>query len=114
MLARNFALLKMVPAASPTLAPVCKVAPEPCEPGLYIVTARYYTASRSADVTAQVRALVEGGAHSFVVTNEAMGGDPHVGVEKVLEVRWRAQGREEVVRARERSVLALPTASKSA
>lgn len=59
----------------------------------HILQARYGSGERGVDVTSRVLELVRGG-QNFVVSNEALGGDPLPGVTKTLRITVRgADGR---------------------
>jgi hypothetical protein len=76
--------------------------------GLRIVGAYYGVQGRTANVTELLRSRVRDGALSFVVTNGALGGDPAIGVDKVLIVVYRFQGMETATAVREGNTLTIP------
>jgi len=55
-----------------------------------------------------LRARVRDGAMSFVVTNNALGGDPAVGADKYLIVIYRYHGQEAATFVREGYTLTIP------
>jgi hypothetical protein len=76
--------------------------------GLRIVGAYYGVQGHTANVTELLRSRVHDRMLSFVVTNGALGGDPAVGVDKVLIVVYRYQGMETATAVREGNTLAIP------
>lgn len=69
--------------------------------GLQIESARYGVGNRWNDVTALLQNSIQNDGLRMQVTNATMGGDPAPANEKVLEVRYRYQGRSESVTIRE-------------
>ncbi|MBD8657140.1 hypothetical protein IFT68_16105 [Oxalobacteraceae sp. CFBP 13730] len=49
---------------------------------LKIITAFYGDATRGADVTAQVQAIVANGNDDVSISNQSLGGDPDIGTRK--------------------------------
>src|SRR5438046_2874262 len=83
------------------------------EEGWQIVRAEYGFKNRRTDVTDVRKDLVgrggvSDGAMSFVVTNNALGGDPAVGADKFLIVIYRYQGQEAATFVREGYTLTIP------
>lgn len=76
--------------------------------GLRIVGAYYGVQGHTANVTDLLRSRVREGILSFVVTNGALGGDPAIGVDKVLIVVYRYQGMETATAVREGNTLTIP------
>jgi len=76
--------------------------------GLKIIRAYYGIQGRTVNVTDMLRARVRDGAMSFVVTNNALGGDPAVGADKFLIVIYRYQGQEAATFVREGYTLTIP------
>jgi hypothetical protein len=76
--------------------------------GLRIVGAYYGVQGRTVNVTELLRSRVRGGALNFVVTNSALGGDPAIGLDKVLIVVYRYQGTETAAAVSEGNTLTLP------
>ena len=76
--------------------------------GLKIIRAYYGIQGRTVNVTDMLRARVRDGAMSFVVTNNALGGDPAVGADKYLIVIYRYQGQEAATFVREGYTLTIP------
>jgi len=76
--------------------------------GLKIIRAYYGIQGRTVNVTDMLRARVRDGAMSFVVTNNALGGDPAVGADKYLIVIYRYQGQEAATFVREGYPLTIP------
>ena len=76
--------------------------------GLKIIRAYYGIQGRTVNVTDMLRARVRDGAMSFVVTNNALGGDPAVGADKFLIVIYRYQGQEAATFVREGYTLTMP------
>jgi hypothetical protein len=76
--------------------------------GLRIIGAYYGVQGRTLNVTELLRSRVRDGVLSFVVTNGAMGGDPAVGLDKVLIVVYRYQGMETATAVPERAALTIP------
>lgn len=77
-------------------------------PGVSIVRAYYGWGGSTVNVTEVLRSRMRDGRISFVVTNNAMGGDPAVGADKILVVIYRFQGRESAAIVREGNTLSLP------
>jgi hypothetical protein len=75
---------------------------------LRIIRAYYGVQGRTVNVTELLRDRVRDGALAFVVTNSALGGDPAVGLDKVLIVVYRYQGTETAAAVREGNTLTLP------
>src|SRR5439155_21713361 len=75
--------------------------------GLKIIRAYYGIQGRTVNVTDMLRARVRDGAMSFVVTNNALGGDPAVGADKYLIVIYRYQGQVAATIVRERYTLTI-------
>lgn len=59
-----------------------------------IIAAAYGTASKGADVTAQVKKLVEQGKEEIRITNATLGGDPVPGVRKQFGVVYTFEGKQ--------------------
>ncbi|OLB86585.1 MAG: hypothetical protein AUI12_08705 [Acidobacteria bacterium 13_2_20CM_2_57_6] len=76
--------------------------------GLKIIRAYYGIQGRTVNVTDMLRARVRDGAMSFVVTNNALGGDPAVGADKYLIVIYRYHGQEAATFVREGYTLTIP------
>ena len=76
--------------------------------GLRVIRAFYGVQGRTVNVTEMLRSRVRDGALSFVVTNNALGGDPAVGYDKLLIVVYRYQGTETATAVREGNTLTLP------
>ena len=76
--------------------------------GLQVIRAYYGVQDRTVNVTETLRSRVRDGALSFVVTNNALGGDPAVGADKFLVVIYRYQGKEGAVFVREGNTLTIP------
>lgn len=76
--------------------------------GIRIVRAYYGVQGRTVNVTELLRSRVRDGALNFVVTNNALGGDPAVGSDKILIVVYRYQGTETATAVREGNALSLP------
>jgi hypothetical protein len=76
--------------------------------GLRIIRAYYGVQRRTVDVTDLLRSRMREGTLTFVVTNEALGGDPAVGADKVLIVVYRFEGRETAAAVREGNTLTIP------
>ena len=76
--------------------------------GLKIIRAYYGIQGRTVNVTDMLRARVRDGAMSFVVTNNALGGDPAVGADKFLIVIYRYQDQEAATFVREGYTLTIP------
>lgn len=76
--------------------------------GLRIIRAYYGIQGSTVNVTDMVRSRVRDGAISFVVTNNALGGDPAVGADKYLMVIYRYQGKEAATFVREGYTLTIP------
>jgi hypothetical protein len=73
-----------------------------------IIRAYYGVQRRTVDVTDLLRSRMREGTLIFVVTNEALGGDPAMGADKVLIVVYRFEGRETAAAVREGNTLTLP------
>lgn len=76
--------------------------------GLRIIRAYYGIQGSTVNVTDMVRSRVREGAISFVVTNNALGGDPAVGADKYLIVIYRYRGQEAATFVREGYTLTIP------
>jgi len=76
--------------------------------GLRIIRAYYGIQGRTVNVTELLRSRVRVGAINFVVTNEALGGDPAVGADKFLIVIYRYKGQEAATFVREGNSLTIP------
>ena len=76
--------------------------------GLRIVGAYYGVQGHTANVTELLRSRVHEGMLRFVVTNSALGGDPAVGVDKILIVVYRYQGMETATAVSEGNTVAIP------
>jgi hypothetical protein len=76
--------------------------------GLRIIRAYYGIQGRTVNVTELLRSRVRVGAINFVVTNDALGGDPAVGADKYLIVIYRYQGKESATFVREGNSLTIP------
>jgi hypothetical protein len=76
--------------------------------GLRIVGAYYGVQGRTVNVTELLRSRVRDGVLTLLVTNGAMGGDPAVGLDKVLIVVYRYQGNETATAIPERATLTIP------
>jgi hypothetical protein len=76
--------------------------------GLRIIRAYYGVQRRTVDVSDLLRSRVREGVLSFVVTNDALGGDPATGADKVLIVVYRFEGKETAAAVREGNTLTLP------
>jgi hypothetical protein len=75
---------------------------------LRIVRAYYGVQGKTVNVTDVLRSRVRDGVLTLVVTNNAMGGDPAVGADKILIVVYRSQGRETAAAVREGNTLTIP------
>lgn len=75
---------------------------------LRIIRAYYGLQGNTVNVTDLLRSRVRDGVLSLVVTNNAMGGDPAVGADKVLCVVYRYQGKEAATIVREGNPLTIP------
>jgi hypothetical protein len=73
-----------------------------------IIRAYYGVQRRTVDVTDLLRSRMREGTLAFVVTNEALGGDPAIGADKVLIVVYRFEGRETAAAVREGNTLTIP------
>ncbi len=76
--------------------------------GLRIIRAYYGIQGRTINVTELLRSRVRVGAINFVVTNDALGGDPAVGADKFLIVIYRYKGQEAATFVREGNSLTIP------
>jgi hypothetical protein len=76
--------------------------------GLRIIRAYYGIQGKTVNVTDMLRARVREGAVNFVVTNNALGGDPAVGADKYLIVIYRYRGQEAATFVREGYTLTIP------
>ncbi len=75
---------------------------------LRIIRAYYGIQGRTVNVTDMLRSRVRGGVINFVVTNNALGGDPAVGADKFLIVIYHYQGQEAATFVREGYTLTIP------
>jgi len=73
-----------------------------------IVRAYYGVQGRTVNVTDLLRSRVRDGMLNLVVTNNALGGDPAVGADKILIVIYRHQGKEAATFGREGNTLTIP------
>jgi hypothetical protein len=76
--------------------------------GFKIIRAYYGIQGTTVNVTDMLRARIRDGAVSFVVTNNALGGDPAVGADKYLIVIYRYHGQESATFVREGYTLTIP------
>jgi hypothetical protein len=76
--------------------------------GLRIIRGYYGVQGRTVNVTELLRSRVRDGVVSFVVTNDALGGDPAIGADKTLIVIYRYQGNETATAVREGYSLTIP------
>jgi hypothetical protein len=76
--------------------------------GLQIIRAFYGVQGRTVNVIDLLRARVRDGMLSLVVTNNAMGGDPAPGADKMLIVIYKTEGKEQAVAVREGNTLTIP------
>ncbi|HXY24178.1 MAG TPA: DUF3395 domain-containing protein [Candidatus Acidoferrum sp.] len=76
--------------------------------GLRIIRAYYGVQGRTNNVTDILRNQVRDGVLSMIVSNNALGGDPAVGADKVLIVVYRFQGTETAIAVPERATITLP------
>jgi len=76
--------------------------------GLRIMRAYYGVQGHTVNVTDMLRSRVRGGVINFVVTNNALGGDPAVGADKFLIVIYHYQGQEAATFVREGYTLTIP------
>ena len=82
--------------------------PDAYGPGLFIIRGFYGVQGRTVNVTELLRSRVRDGALAFPVRNEALGGDPATGADKVLIVVYRFQGVETATAVREGNMLSIP------
>lgn len=75
---------------------------------LQITKAFYGVKGKTVDVTDVLRSMVRDGALTLPVRNDAMGGDPAVGRDKVLIVVYRYRGQEQAAAVSEGDTLRLP------
>jgi hypothetical protein len=80
---------------------------DPYDRDLQILRATYGYGNRMIDVTSRLQSRVYNDEINLQVTNETMGGDPAVGVEKSLTVVFSANGRRDQVVVREGDTLRL-------
>lgn len=73
-----------------------------------ILRAYYGIQGRTVDVTELLRSRVRDGRLNFPVTNDALGGDPAIGADKLLIVVYRTQGYETATAVREGFTLMIP------
>ena len=76
--------------------------------GLTIIRGYYGVQGRTLNVTDVLQSRIRDGVLSFVVTNNALGGDPAIGAGKTLIVVYRHQGRESATAVREGNTLTIP------
>jgi hypothetical protein len=76
--------------------------------GIRILRAFYGIQGKTVNVTELLRTRLREGRANIVVTNNAFGGDPAVGSDKVLIVVYSYQGKETAVAVHEGDMLALP------
>jgi hypothetical protein len=76
--------------------------------GLRIMRAYYGVQGRTVNVTDLLRSRARDGVLTLVVTNNALGGDPAIGADKVLIVLYRYEGRESATAVREGNTLTIP------
>jgi hypothetical protein len=74
---------------------------------LQILRADYGAGNRFMDVTTRLNSRIQGGQLSLQVTNDNMGGDPAVGKDKTLTVRYAYNGQADQVVVREGDYLKL-------
>jgi len=75
---------------------------------LRIISARYGSGGRVADVTARLQGAVNNGAIRVKVNNDSMGGDPAPSQRKQLHVQYFYQGRQRNVTVHEGNYLQIP------
>jgi hypothetical protein len=75
---------------------------------LTILRGFYGVQRRTVNVTDLLRSRVREGVLNFRVENDALGGDPAIGADKVLIVVYRFQGQETAAAVPEGGVLTLP------
>jgi len=75
---------------------------------LTILRGFYGVQRRTVNVTDLLRSRVREGVLNFRVDNDALGGDPAIGADKVLIVVYRFQGQETAAAVPEGGVLTLP------
>jgi hypothetical protein len=75
---------------------------------LRIIRAYYGVQRRTVDVTDLLRSRMREGGLTFAVTNDALGGDPALGADKVLIVVYKFEGRETAAAVREGNTLTIP------
>ncbi|MFN7924484.1 MAG: DUF3395 domain-containing protein [Bryobacteraceae bacterium] len=83
-------------------------------PALMIVSARYGAGDKWRDVRDRLQGLVSNGKLSATINNQTMGGDPAVGQDKRIEVRYQYNGQTFDVTANEDRTLSLPSAQAAA
>jgi|SRR5579864_6968581 hypothetical protein len=76
--------------------------------GLQIIRGYYGVQGRTVNVTDLLRSRVRDGMLSMNVSNNALGGDPAIGADKVLIVIYRYQGEEQATAVREGNTLSIP------
>jgi hypothetical protein len=76
--------------------------------GLLILRGFYGVQGRTVNVTDLLQRRVREGALSIHVDNDALGGDPAIGADKVLIVFYKYQGRETAVAVGEGNTLTIP------
>jgi hypothetical protein len=76
--------------------------------GIRIVCAYYGVQGRTVNVTDLLRSRVRDGVLTLDVTNNALGGDPAIGADKILIVVYRSQGRETATAVSEGYTLTIP------
>lgn len=76
--------------------------------GLRIIRGYYGVQGRTVNVTELLRSRVRDGVVSFVVTNDALGGDPAIGADKTLIVIYSYRGNETATAVREGYSLTIP------
>ena len=75
---------------------------------LEIIEATYGSEAHNIDVTNILRSLVESGKLRVFASNR-LAGDPHPGVVKMLNVKWRADGPEKQTNVEENKLLEIPS-----
>jgi len=75
---------------------------------LRVISARYGSGGRVADVTGRLQGMVNNGILRVRVDNDSMGGDPAPGQPKQLNLQYLYQGRQRSMTVREGNYVQIP------
>ena len=76
--------------------------------GLKIITATYGSPNKTVDVSGLLNSKIQNNTLQTSITNEAMGGDPDVGADKILRLVWEFNGIRQMAVINEGKSLRVP------